>query len=70
MACASDPRQLLREAKQLARANNMRVAECPTANGVDYVLYRSLPHQGDVRIGKRSSPAAIRQFVAKCAKFH
>lgn len=69
MACPRAPRQLVREAKQIARDHGMRVAECQGREGTEYVLYRSLPHQGDVRIGKRSTPDGIRKFVAKCADF-
>lgn len=64
-----DPRQLVKEAKQIARDHGMRVAECQTKTGTNYVLYRSLPHQGDIRLGKRSTPDGIRRFVADAAGF-
>jgi hypothetical protein len=64
-----NPLQLIKEAKQIAREHGLRLVEIPTAGGIDYVIYRHLPHGGDTRIGKRSSPEGIRNFVAKCANF-
>lgn len=64
------PLQLVKEAKQIARDHGMRVAECQTPKGIDYILYRLLPSQGDIRLGKRSSPEGIRSLVARCANFH
>lgn len=69
MASARDPRQVLKEAKQIAQDHSMFVAECKDGKGeTEYVLYRKCPH-GNERIGKRSSVDGIRHFVCKCANF-
>ncbi len=64
------PQQLVKEAKQIARDHGLRVVERPTKDGIDFVLYRNLPGGDDVRIGKRSSPAGIRKYVADVAGYH
>jgi hypothetical protein len=64
------PLQLVKEAKQIARDHGLRVAECPTKDGIDYVVYRKLPNGLDIRVGKRSTPAGIRKYVADVAGYH
>lgn len=63
------PLQQLKEAKQIAKDYGLRIAECRTPNGTDYVVYRRVPG-GDTRLGKRSTPDGLRRFVARCANFH
>lgn len=64
------PLQLVKEAKQIARDHGLRLVECPTKTGTEYVLYRKLFGRDDVRLGKRSTPAGIRKYVADVAGYH
>lgn len=64
-----DPRQLVKEAKQIARDHGLRLVECQTPAGTDYIIYRPLPDGRTTRIGKRSTPDGIRRFVADVAGF-
>jgi hypothetical protein len=69
MPTRRDPRQVIKEAIQIARDYNLRVVEMPGHKGTDFVLYRKLPDGTSIRLGKRTSPAGIRSFVAKAANF-
>jgi hypothetical protein len=70
MATARDPRQLIKEAWQIAKDNGLFLATVkPAPTKTEYVLYRAVPGGKNVRLGKRSSPAGIRKFVAQCANF-
>lgn len=62
-----NPLQMVKEARQIARDYDMRLVECTTATGIDYVVYRKLPDGSEKRLGKRSSPERIRAYVAYCA---
>ena len=71
MARERDPRQVLHEAKQIARDYGCRVAEVkPDSTTTHYVLYRTMPGCADVRIGRRSTPAGIYSLVCKATGFH
>ncbi|MEW6612732.1 MAG: hypothetical protein AB1409_08325 [Pseudomonadota bacterium] len=70
MARIHTPRQQFKEACQIAREHGLFVAERPTAKGTDYVVYRRLPDGRAARLGKRSTPEALRRFVSRCANFH
>lgn len=59
--------QKVREAHQIARDNDLALIERPTTHGLEYKLYRCLPTRR-VYLGKRSSPDAIRAYVAHVAK--
>ena len=59
------PLQQLNEAKQIAKDHHMLVVE----KDGRYLLFRLMrPH--NVFVGQRSSPEALRQFVAKCTNCH
>ncbi|MEY2654946.1 MAG: hypothetical protein RLZZ524_1974 [Pseudomonadota bacterium] len=71
MARQHSPLQQIKEAKQIAKDHGLKVVECPVALGkTDYVVYRTLPDGRRTRLGKRSSPAGIRKYVADLAEFH
>lgn len=56
------PAEQLKEAEQLARSHNMFF----TRKGEEFTLYRRTPSR-PVFLGKRSTPAALRQLVSRCA---
>lgn len=62
MARQRDPRQVLKEAKQIALDHGMFVVERPGT----YLLYRE-EKPANVFIGKRGSVEGIRALVARCA---
>jgi hypothetical protein len=64
-----DPRQMIKEAYQIARDHSLRIKETPTTKGVEFTVYRIVSGR-PIYLGKRSSPAAIRRFVAHAADFH
>ena len=59
------PLQQIKEAKQIARDHGMYVVE----KAGSFILYRKTD-TGSVRIGARSTPGGLRQFVCRCANFH
>lgn len=59
------PDDLLKQAEQLARTHNMFF----TRKGEEFALYRRTPTR-PVFLGKRSTPAALRQLVSRCAACH
>lgn len=58
---------LLYSAQLLARASGLRLVAKPTAEGVDYLVYRLLPDGRSTRLGKRSSPEGLHRLVRRCA---
>ncbi|HEY3432527.1 MAG TPA: hypothetical protein VGK09_08265 [Rhodocyclaceae bacterium] len=69
MAKQHTPARQIQQAKQIARDYGMHIAECKTNSGTDYVVYRDTD-TGDVRLGKRSSPSGLFQFVSRLAYTH
>lgn len=64
-----NPLQLVKEAKRIALDHNLFVVEKPDPKGIAYLLYRKqLP--ANVFLGRRRSPAGIRDLVCKVANFH
>lgn len=64
MATVRDPRQLLKEARQIAADHGCIVSE----KGGKYLVYRKTPtHQ--VYLGSRGTPAALRAFVCTVTNF-
>ncbi len=64
-----DPRQLVREAKQIAKDHGLFVVEKPDAKGIRYLLYRA-QHPHNVCVGRSGSPQGIRDLVCRVANFH
>lgn len=68
MARRHTPLQQYKEACQIARDHGLLVVECKTKERTDYVVYRDHPGaERRERVGKRSSVAALRLFVARLA---
>ena len=67
---ARNPRQLVKEAHQIARDHDLSLIEKTTATGTDFVVYRTTPAGDRLRLGKRSSATGIRTFIARLAGFH
>jgi len=57
-----DTDELLEQARQLARSHNMFF----TCQGEEFTLYRRTPTR-PVFLGRRATPAALRQLVSRCA---
>lgn len=70
MVTRRSPRQLIKEAYQIARDHGMHVVEKSSGGTTDFIVYRDLPGGRDLRLGKRSSPEGLRRFVAGLAGFH
>lgn len=69
MSRERDPRQVLHEAKVIARDHGMFVVEKSSPKGTRYILYREqAPY--NVCVGTRGTPDAIRALVCKAANFH
>ncbi|MFA7278610.1 MAG: hypothetical protein WC100_00780 [Sterolibacterium sp.] len=66
MARQHSPLQQIKEARQIAKDFNLFLSEKKIGDRTDYLLFR-ITGGGHVFIGKRSSPAGIRQFVAQVA---
>lgn len=63
--------QQLIEARQIAKEHGLLVVDCPVEPGkTDYVVYRRLPDGRKSRLGKRTDPVRLRQYVAKLTNFH
>lgn len=70
MRSQRDPRQIVKEAKQIALDHGLFVVEKPDSAGVtQYLLYRNTPHK-NTYIGRRATPAALRSLVCKAANYH
>ena len=68
-----NPRQLVIEAKQIARDYGCFVAEVNVRSpepATDYVVYRRLPDGKAAWLGKRSSPAGLHKLVRDVTGFH
>lgn len=63
-----DPRQVLKEARQIAQDHNCFVAEKRDSKGTTYLLYRKteLP----TYVGRRSSITGLHSLVCKACNFH
>lgn len=70
MPSQRDPRQTLKEAKQIALDHNMFVVEKADRAGMTkYLLYRrTTPH--NTLVGRRATPDALRSLVCKAANYH
>lgn len=60
------PLQQVREARQIAADFNLFLSEKKFGNRTDWLVFRKTGG-GNVFVGKRSSPAGIRSFVAAVA---
>lgn len=70
MPAQRDPRQTLKEAKQIAAENGLFVVEKADRAGMtQYLLYRETPPK-NTYIGRRATPAALRSLVRKAASYH
>lgn len=69
MARARDPRQVVAEAKQIARDHGLLVAEKSVPGGLRWLLYR-IQGTRNVFLGSRGSPEGIRTLVCQVANFH
>lgn len=65
MATTRDPRQVLKEARQIANDHGCIVSE----KDGKYVVYRKTPTR-PVYLGSRGTPEALRAFVCKVTNFH
>lgn len=63
------PLQQFKEAKQIAADHGLFLLEKTGAGSTTYLVYRKTPGK-NVYLGKRTSAAALRAFVCKCANFH
>ncbi|MDO9596704.1 MAG: hypothetical protein Q7J47_03190 [Azoarcus sp.] len=63
------PLQQFKEAKTIARSYGLFVVEKPACTGTHYLLYRTHT-EGNVFVGRRSSPQGIRALVCKVTNFH
>lgn len=64
MATARDPRQVLKEAKQIATDHGCLVFE----KGGKYLVYRKTDAR-PVYLGSRGTPSALRAFVCRVTNF-
>ncbi len=62
-----NPIALLKEAKTIAKAHGLFVVERASSNTQTvYIVYRAQPG-GNVCIGARATPVALRRFIARAA---
>ena len=65
------PAQQLKEARQIAKDHGLLIIDCPVEPGkTDHVVYRLLPDGRRTRLGKRTDPVRLRQYIADLAQFH
>lgn len=69
MPSTRDPRQALKEAKQIAADHGLFVVEKQDKDRPFYLLYREM-HTHNVLIGRRATPQSLRTLVCKVANFH
>ncbi len=70
MPSQRDPRQTLKEAKQIALDHGLFVVEKADRAGMtQYLLYRCTP-PNNTYVGRRATPAALRSLVCKAANYH
>lgn len=63
--------QQLKEAKQIARSNGLRVVERQAGAGkTEYIVYRQTPGGRSTRIGKREDVCTLLNFVHRLASVH
>lgn len=70
MPLRRNPQQVVREAFQIARDHHLHIKETATPKGPQFSVYRICPQGRPVYVGKRSTPAGLRSYVAKLASFH
>lgn len=69
MRSQRDPRQIVKEAKQIALDHGLFVVEKADRGVTQYLLYRNTP-PNNTYIGRRATPAALRSLVCKAANYH
>ncbi|EGK73338.1 hypothetical protein METUNv1_00516 [Methyloversatilis universalis FAM5] len=68
MPSTRDPRQVLKEARQIAHDHGCFVSEKKEGNGTTYLLYRKT--EPPTYVGKRSSIQGLHSMVCKACNFH
>lgn len=68
MPSTRDPRQVLREAHQIARDHGCFVSEKKDSRGTTYLLYRKT--EPPTYVGKRTSIQGLHSMVCKACNFH
>lgn len=65
------PAQQLIEARQIAKDHGLILSEKSLEPGkTEYRVYRKLPSGRPAYLGRRSTPEAVRAYVARLADFH
>jgi hypothetical protein len=68
MPSTRDPRQVLKEARQIANDHNCFVSEKQSAGSTTYLLYRRT--SPPTLVGRRSTPTGLRTLVCKACNYH
>jgi hypothetical protein len=68
MPCERNPRQVLKEARQIAQDHNCFVAERQNGGSTTYMLFRKT--EPPTFVGKRTSIAGLHSMVRKACDFH